>query len=157
LSRKPGAVPPPLDVERIVDALHRHAVEYILIGGLAAAMHGSPVATWSLDLTPAADDENVARLTDALRDLDISLDDQSLASDEILTMTTSAGWLGVCWRPAGGQSYETLIPTAETYDLFGLSVRVASLDDLIRSNLALARHRDLATVPMLRELRRRRN
>jgi hypothetical protein len=96
------------------------------------------------------------RLTAALRDLEVLVDDRSLPSDEILTVTTRAGWVGVCKRPAGAEGYEDLVANAETYDVFGLSVRVASLDDLIRSKLAVGRNRDLRAVPLLRELQRRR-
>ena len=159
-------VPPPLDVEAILGALDHHGVEYVVIGGLAARIHGSPMLTEDLDITPAPDRENLSRLADALHelaarlrgaeDVDFPLDDRSLALAEILTMTTSAGQLDVCHRPAGGQTYETLALNAETYELFGLQVRVASIDDLIRSKSAAGRDKDLRGMPALRELRRRR-
>ena len=93
-------VPPPLDVEAILGALDRHRVEYVLIGGLAARIHGSPFLTEDLDITPALDRENLARLATALQELgarlrgaeevEFPLDDRSLASADVLTMTTRA-------------------------------------------------------------------
>jgi hypothetical protein len=166
VSSPPRGLPPPIDVAAILGALDRHGVEYVLIGGLAARLHGSPLLTDDLDITPASDRENLGRLADALRelearlrgaeDVELPLDARSLGSSELLTMTTRAGWLGVCGRPAGGQSYETLAPAAELYELFGFQIRVAGLDDLIRSKTAAGRDKDLRALPMLHELRRRR-
>lgn len=166
MSPRPRAPAPPLDVEAILGTLARHDVEYVLIGGLAARIHGSPLLTEDLDITPALDRENLARLAAALQELgarlrgaeevEFPLDDRSLASADVLTMTTRAGWLDVCSRPAGGQSYETLAPNAEAYELFGLRVRIASIDDLIRSKSAAGRDKDLRGLPALRELQRRR-
>jgi hypothetical protein len=155
LSRKPVAAAPPLDVERILDALDGQSVAYILIGGIAASLHGSPLATWGVDITPSADEGNLGRLAAALRDLGAP-DGELFAARDPLTLTTPAGLLGVYRRPPGGQSYATLATRAETYEVFGLRVRVASLDDLIKSKLALARNKDLAAVPYLLELQRRR-
>lgn len=167
MSSRPRGLPPPIDVATILDALDRHGVEYVLVGGLAARLHGSPLLTDDLDITPASDGENLGRLAKALRelearlrgaeDVEFPLDVRSLASSELLTMTTRAGWLDICWRPAGGQSYETLASAAEPYELFGLRIRVASLDDLISSKSAAGRDKDLRALPMLRELRRRRS
>jgi hypothetical protein len=161
VSPRPRVPPPPLDVEAILGTLDRHGVEYVLIGGLAARIHGSPLLTEDLDITPALDRETAAlqelgaRLRGA-EEVEFPLDERSLASADVLTMTTQAGWLDICSRPAGGQSYETLAPNAETYELFGLRVRVASVDDLIRSKSAAGRDKDLRGLPALRELQRRR-
>src|SRR5205085_1555214 len=80
---------------------------------------------------------------------------RSLASAETLTMTTRAGWLDLCTRPAGGQSYDTLAPNAHTYELFGFRARVASLDDVIRSKEAASRDKDLRSLATLRDLQKR--
>ena len=146
---------PVLDVEAILSTLARHRVDYVLIGGIAATLHGSPRATWGLDLTPAPSRENLSRLAAALRELGAEgIDVPSEAGS--LTTTTRAGRVGVWLAPAGGQSYETLTPNAETYHVFGLRVRAASLGDVIRSKLAVARNTDLANVSLLLELQRRR-
>ena len=51
-------------------ALDRHRVAYVLIGGFAAQQHGASRPTEDIDITPADDPENLARLAAALRDLD---------------------------------------------------------------------------------------
>lgn len=62
---------PDFDPERIVERLNAHDVRYVVIGAVAALAHGAPIrATFDVDLTPARDPENLARLSDSLRDLD---------------------------------------------------------------------------------------
>src|SRR5438270_657417 len=80
---------------------------------------------------------------------------RQIPSVETLTMTARAGWLDLCTRPAGGQSYDTLAPNAQTYELFGFRVRVASLDDVIRSKEAASRDKDLRSLATLRDLQKR--
>lgn len=59
----------PLQAEEIFGCLHRHGVRYVLIGGLAAVLHGSPLPTVDVDICPASDPENLGRLASALADL----------------------------------------------------------------------------------------
>jgi hypothetical protein len=73
VSSPPRGLPPPIDVAAILDALDRHGVEYVLVGGLAARLHGSPLLTDDLDITPASDRENLERLANALRELEARL------------------------------------------------------------------------------------
>ena len=53
--------------EHILDVLGKHGVRFVLIGGFAAVIHGSPYVTTDVDVVPAADAGNLARLSDALR------------------------------------------------------------------------------------------
>ena len=62
--------PRPLDAGPILATLDRHHVEYVLIGGFAAQQHGATRPTEDMDITPASDADNLARLAAALRDLD---------------------------------------------------------------------------------------
>jgi hypothetical protein len=58
------------DPDALLEVLHRHDVQYVLIGGLAAALRGSATPTFDVDITPAADAANLARLSAALTELD---------------------------------------------------------------------------------------
>ena len=60
---------PPLDVNRIVEILDRHRVRYLLVGGVAARLHGATRLTEDVDVLPADDDENLRRLGAALTEL----------------------------------------------------------------------------------------
>ena len=50
-----------------------HGVEFVLIGGVAAVLHGSPLATFDLDLVPARERQNLDRLSTALTALDAKI------------------------------------------------------------------------------------
>ena len=52
----------PLDAERIFDALAQHAVEYVIVGGLAVQTHGHVRTTVDVDIYPSPDPSNLARL-----------------------------------------------------------------------------------------------
>jgi hypothetical protein len=158
---------PSFQPEAILEVLERHQVRYVLIGGLAAILHGAAYVTLDLDITPSTDRANLDRLSAALRELDAHVrivgatDDpplpfdhsgESLARARIWNLTTSAGDLDICVEPAGTQGYDDLRRDALTIQLGGASVAVASLADVVRSKEAAGREKDRAALPMLRRL-----
>lgn len=161
------AAPPPLEIEALLRTLARHGVEYVLIGGIAARLHGSPLLTEDLDITPATTRENLKRLASALRELEAKLrvrpgeavafeiDERMLAVATILTLTTKHGFLDICVEPEGTRGYVDLASQAESYDVLGVRVQVATLADIIRSKQAAGRNKDLQALPTLRMLERR--
>ena len=164
---EPGASPA-LDVRSLLGVLARHEVEYVLIGGLAARLHGSPLLTEDIDVTPATHRDNLRRLAAALRELGAKLrvaglaegvefpfDERSFGSFTSMTLVTRFGLLDLCFRPDGTRGFSDLSEHADLYQLFGLQVRVASLEDIIRSKQAAARNKDLQALPTLRALQER--
>jgi hypothetical protein len=146
--------------------LERHGVRYVLIGGLAATLHGSPLRTGDAHVCPARDRENLERLAAALRELQarvraadtadglaFACDARFLSEVEILNLTTVYGDLDIAFRPHGTTGYDDLAPSSVRYDLEGLIVPVASLDDVIRSKRAAGRLKDEAALPTLETLR----
>jgi hypothetical protein len=156
----------PFRPEEILEALERHAVEYVLIGGLAAAVRGSPYPTGVVDITPATDRANLGRLADALRELgarlrvegreepvDWPLDERSFDQGTTWTFVTDAGFLDVCLRPDGTGGFPDLRRDATAEPLTGtVTVLVSSLADVIRSKQAANRDRDRQVLPALRLL-----
>ena len=57
------------DPERIFEALADSHVRFVLIGGMAAILHGDAGVTMDIDISPANDTENLDRLAEALRGL----------------------------------------------------------------------------------------
>lgn len=163
-SERQGGPPAPFDPLRALRVLDRHAVRFVLIGGFAGRLHGSPTMTNDLDVCHSPDRENLERLAAALRrlgarlrgapeDLPFQLDASALAAGQSFTFATNAGNLDVLSAPAGVQSFEELDRTAEAVDLDGLTVRVASVDDLIRMKQAARRPKDLIEAEVLGALR----
>jgi hypothetical protein len=151
--------------ERILEVLAAHRVDYIMIGGLAAAVYGSDLVTGDLDITPAISDANLARLSLALDELDARVrtdavpeglpfahDARSLARATVWNLVTNAGDLDLAMLPSGTQGYDDLRRDAIAIEILGVPTRVAALADIIRSKEAAGREKDRAALPMLRRL-----
>ena len=129
------------DPDALLEVLHRHDVQYVLIGGLAAALRGSATPTFDVDITPAADAANLARLSAALTELDarvrvdgisqglaFSHDVGSLAQMTMLNLVTRFGDLDIAFEPAGITDYSQWQAHATLVTVLGVPVQVASLD-----------------------------
>jgi hypothetical protein len=151
--------------ERILEVLAARHVDYVMIGGFAAAIHGSDVVTGDLDITPATGDGNLERLSLALDDLDARVrtddtpdglpfahDPTSLARGTVWNLVTNAGDLDLAMMPSGTQGYDDLRRDATAMVVVGVPTRVAALADIIRSKEAAGREKDRAVLPMLRRL-----
>jgi hypothetical protein len=155
----------PLQADAIIACLERHNVRYVLIGGLAAILLGSPQNTFDADICPARSGDNLERLAAALREmrarirtpdiaggLAFTCDAGFLQNIEILNLVTAYGDLDLTFVPSGTQGYEDLAERALMIDVKGYAVPVASIEDIIRSKEAANRPKDLAALPILRQL-----
>ncbi|MFN2383784.1 MAG: hypothetical protein ABR559_05910 [Gemmatimonadota bacterium] len=151
--------------EAILQILERHEVRYVLIGGLAAALHGSPHVTTDVDIAPSRKRRNLTRLAAALVELDARVrttgESEGLAFDRspamlerasILNLTTLQGDLDLTFDPSGTGGYDDLRHHALEVDIRGTTVVVAHLADIIRSKEAAGREKDRLTLPTLRRL-----
>jgi hypothetical protein len=151
--------------EQILAALVEHEVDFVLIGGMAAVAHGSPLPTRDVDVTPDTAAPNLERLARALRALDarvrhpdmpeglpFSCDATSLAAAIFWNLTTPHGDLDISFTPAGTSGYASLVAEATAVSFRGVQVRLASLADIVRSKAAANRPKDHRSLPVLREL-----
>lgn len=158
-------MPRELDLRRLLAALDRHGVTYVLIGGMAAVVHGSPFPTEDVDITPASTADNLRRLSAALRDLDARVrvegvpeglpfnhEAKPLAAVQTWNLTTACGDLDLSFVPSGTRGYSDLSRSATKIELFDVVVQVASLADVIRSKQAANRPKDQRVLPTLRDL-----
>ena len=159
----------PFDPERILRALSKRGVLYILVGATAARLQGFPRLTADADIAPATDSGNLKRLSTALRDLHarvytesvpqglaFSCDAETLSRANVWNLTTEAGRLDLIFKPSGTQGYDDLAKSAVTYKAFGIELRAASLKDILRSKLASNRPQDQQDVVILTEMLKRR-
>jgi hypothetical protein len=169
-ARPAPAGPPPLadeDAAAIFSTLDHHRVAYVVIGGMAAAMWGSDLPrTTDADITPARDEENLARLAAALEELHARLrvegvpegvaaplDAEVLAGRSVLTLLTGHGPLDISFVPEGTVGYDDLASRAARLAVGGhVGVPVADLADVIASKEAAGRAKDLRQLPSLRRL-----
>jgi hypothetical protein len=152
------------DLAELLRVLDRHGVDHIVIGAQAAVVHGVPVVTEDLDVTPGRDPANLERLAEALAELEPRVRSESepegvpfhveaelLATADTWNLTTRLGDLDLAFRPSGTGGYDDLRRGATTVELAdGLAVRVASLADVIRSKEAAGREKDRAQLPLMR-------
>jgi hypothetical protein len=155
---------PPFDPLRALRVLTNHRVRFILIGGFGSRLHGSPTVTNDLDVCYARDASNLESLATALTELRVRLrgapegvpfllDARTLRRGDRFTFVTDAGNLDCLGTPAGVSGFDDLERTAVSMDLDGLTVKVASIDDLIRMKQAAGRPKDLIEVEVLGALR----
>lgn len=155
----------------ILEALARHDVRYVLIGGLAAAIYGAPFMTSDIDIVPSLQLSNLERLTDVLVELEArSMDEpggreveisgqflkRNLPDLQILHFRTKHGLFDLLYNPAGTDGYSDLVRGVVEFEIDETIVPVAGLEDIIRSKGAAGRERDrwhLATLRQLLEIR----
>lgn len=156
----------PYRPDNLLEVLERHGVQFVVIGGLAAELRGSPYSTRDVDVTPSRERANLGRLADALRELDAKLrisgvdgsvefplDQHSFDWGTTWTFVTVHGFLDIALLPDGTRGYDDLRRGASRERITDtLEVNVASLADVIRSKEAAGREKDRAVLPILRQV-----
>lgn len=151
------------DFPGLIRVLAAARVEFIVIGGVAANIHGSAHLTFDLDVLYRRTPENLTRVAAALTPLTpylrgappglpFQLDTATLARGMNFTLTTTLGDLDLLGEVAGGGTYDALVDEAETAVLDGLTVRCVSLRRLIALKRAAGRPKDLDAIAGLEAL-----
>jgi predicted nucleotidyltransferase len=155
---------PLLRADQILKTLLDAQVRFVLIGGLASQVHGSPSLTGDVDICFALDGDNLHRLSDALasmaairRNLEegiiAPIDHRALRAGDVFTLSTRFGDLDLLAHPDPGLDFETLWSRSIAAEIFGMEVRVASLADLIDMKRAAGRPKDRIELEILGALR----
>ena len=157
----------PLDPEAIVVALGEHGVRYVMVGALAARLHGFPRLTADMDIAPSMEAPNLEALAAALRDLEARVFTDgvpgglefdctaaTLGRAELWNLVTRAGRVDLVFRPAGTGGYEDLRKGAVPFQIYGTRVEAASLEDILRSKEAADRPQDRQDAALIRAMLR---
>jgi hypothetical protein len=155
---------PRLEAGQILLALSRGNVRFVLIGGLAAQVHGSPSLTFDVDVCFDLDGENLERLAGVLKDLAAirrqlpdgvvaPLDPGALRAGDVFTLLTRFGDLDLLAHPEPGFDYWKLMANAIRVDYDGVEVQVSSLEDLMAMKRATGRPKDRIELEILGALR----
>lgn len=134
----------------------------MIVGGLAVQTHGGTRMTNEVDLVPAPDPANLARLADALRAIearvlnpdheDLQVDAAMLPRAPIWQFATRYGDVDVLHDTPGAAPYPEIRERALVISLDGTRVPVAGREDLIRMELARGRPVDRADVAALTDI-----
>lgn len=155
------------DPVAICRILSERGVRFVVLGGFAAVVHGSPIPTEDLDIIPSRDMENLGRLANALKEMNAAIRtsdgpvqtriDASFIANmpNMLNLVTDFGDMDLVFNPAGSLSnFEQWNQRANSALLEpGLVVAIAALDDIIASKSAANRLKDQRTLPYLESLR----
>lgn len=151
------------DLSRVLQILLAGGVEFVLIGGGAAAAHGAARVTYDIDVVYRRTPENLQKLVDALTphhpflrgappDLPFLWDAETLRRGLNFTLTTDLGDLDLLGEIAGGGSYDDLLPHSEVVPLFGLRCLCLGLPKLIATKRAAGRPKDFEAIAELQAL-----
>jgi hypothetical protein len=158
--------PSPLRIAPLLATLDNYRVNYVVIGGVAAQLHGDAHPTYGLDIAPDTNPSNLEQLRHALIDigareyvpgfgypLQLPMDRRRLSTDVPLLSSTRHGPLDVIPKPHGFPSgYMRLVGRMRLVPAYGLLVPTAHRSDLIDSHLAAGRVKDASIVVRLRAL-----
>lgn len=150
----------------MAEGLSEAGVRFVVIGGVAAAAHGSTRVTEDLNICYDTSDENRrclaallqewnAYLRGAEPELTFIMDETTLRNAEILTLSTDRGALDVLQRVSGVGDYAACMRRSERIKMDGFVLCVLDLDALIDSKRAAGRPKDIEQLRELEAIRER--
>ncbi|MFT4255947.1 MAG: hypothetical protein QM599_03155 [Pseudoxanthomonas sp.] len=154
------------DLQRLLQRLDEAGIEFVLVGGYAAMLHGSSLLTRDVDVCAVLTPDNINKLRDALRDLHpqhrLSLPRRSFLDEpppgiglNHLYLSTDWGALDLLGSITGVGDYARVARDAVEVELFGRRLRAIGLDDLIAAKEALGRDKDVIAAKELRAIRQK--
>ena len=154
------------DLEGLLRALGQREIEFVVVGGIAAVLHGAPTTTHDLDIVPEQSEPNLERLMTVLRDHHALVRDPAgrrlepnpaaLRGRGQLQLVTDLGPLDILCRLHDGRGYVELAPHCVAMEAGDLRIRVIDLPTLIQIKSSTGRARDRIVVPLLLALLRER-
>jgi predicted nucleotidyltransferase len=148
------------DFRGLLRGLLEARVDFIVVGGVACNVHGSPRATFDIDVVYARTPANIDRIVNALSPiqpyprgappgLPFRFDAKTIQAGLNFTLITSRGDIDLLGEITGGGTYEQLLPSTVEVDLFGFSCRCVTLEKLIHLKRSAGRAKDLEVLAEL--------
>lgn len=148
------------NLQALLEFLVKSPLDFVLIGGFAAVLHGCNQTTRDIDVCVAFSPDQIAQLRTILSPLHpkhrMTTDKRSFLDQpqdvtrlKNLYLETDLGVLDLVSRIEAVGDYYDVLRHAEVIEIFGGHCHLISIDDLIRSKRALGRHRDLIVVTEL--------
>ena len=147
----------------MLQGLTAAGARFVVVGGVAAAAHGSAHVTNDLDICYDTAPDNIARLATLLADwaayprsvepgLPFFMDDRQLRTTPLMTLTTREGDLDVLDRVAGVGGFKEALEHSVVFEAFDVRFPALDLATLIRAKRAAGRPKDIAQLPELEAL-----
>ena len=152
-------------IRELLSMLNAAGVEYVIIGGVAARLHGSPLTTEDLDVCCAMTEENMRRLIDTLaplhpvwfdpRRIPMPRNPVELAKFRTILLMTDAGRFDVLREVEPIGDYTAVVADSDVIDVDGAPARVLNIDALIRAKSFAGRDKDKHGVMHLEAVKKR--
>lgn len=147
-------------IEKQTKLLGKFEVECVIVGGVAATLHGAEIPTTDIDVCYARSTSNLERLAAALQsvharlrnapeDIPFLLDVETLKRGLNFTFITDIGNLDLLGEVRGVGYYEDVVADSVSAELFGYRFAVIDIGKLIEAKRAAGRPKDLIAIPEL--------
>jgi hypothetical protein len=152
-----------MQFEKAVHALCDAGVEFVVIGGLSAILHGSTLVTYDVDVCYSRNAANLKCIVAALAPfhprpqgfpagLPFVWDAAMLRNSTVLTLQTDLGEIDLLAEVAGLGGWDEVKAGSMLVEAFERSISILDLPSLIRAKRAAGREKDLAALPELESL-----
>lgn len=143
-------------------------IEFVIVGGFAAVIHGSSTLTRDLDVCAVLSDSNIEKLREVFHDLHpvhrftsqrLSFLDNPEPGTPLknLYLQTDLGPIDFLGHIDGVGNYEDVKKNAEEITLFGRKIHIINLHALLKAKETLGREKDLITAKELRAILEKKN
>ena len=159
------------DFLEILSQLHDHHVEFVIVGGVAASLHGSSRVTFDLDIVPSLTPGSWQAVVDLLWSLGARPRipeplERIRDVEQIRSWRRDKGMLSLNFRtPDGSTEVDLLVSESDQFEaLRQRAVRVtfdqrtflvAAIDDLIDMKQRAGRPQDMLDIAQLRDIQKR--
>ena len=151
------------DFKAVIREISDAGIDCVIVGGLAATIHGSARLTQDVDLVYARSTANIERLVVALKPyapyprgappgLPFEWSEATVERGLNFTLTTAIGDVDLLGEITGGGDYDSLVSDTIEVDIFGRRFRCLDLPGLIRAKRAAGRPKDLDAIAELEAL-----
>jgi predicted nucleotidyltransferase len=148
------------DYNDMLQIFNEEKVRFIVIGGMAAMLHGYVRATKDLDLWVLANQENSVRVINALRKFGAPMDDISEKDFEKEGVIFQIGVDPIridVTTTIEGIKFDEAYSNIEMVEIDGVNIPLISISDLIRNKKASGRMQDLADIAQLEKILERKS
>ena len=159
------------DFLQILERLHDHQADFVVVGGVAAALHGGSRVTFDLDIVPSLEDESWRFLVELLWSLGARPRipeplERLVVAENVRTWREEKGMLALNFRtPDGSVEVDLMVSESDRFaeletraralSIGGRTFRIASIDDLIEMKTRAGRPQDLLDIAELRDIQSR--
>lgn len=151
------------DYAALIPLLGQNQIEFIIVGGVAATVHGAARLTLDLDIVYSRTPENLDRIVKALEPIEPYLRGvppglpfewsvETLKKGLNFTLTTKLGAIDLLGEIIGGGTYEDLSPHTISVEISGITCFCLSLEKLIDVKRAAGRPKDFESIAELERI-----